>query len=86
MGVTSCDMAAAADNGARQTRKKAPVTPAIVAASQQVLAEHADAPIGSEFPIEVEGKAYVARLEEHDNASGSPSRPEGKHPGVTVYE
>ena len=67
-------------------RKKADVTPAIIAASQKILSQHADAPIGSEFPIVVEGRAYVARIEEHDNSSGEPSRPPGRHKGVTVYE
>jgi hypothetical protein len=27
----------------------------------------------------------LARIEEHDNASGSASRPPGRHKGVTVY-
>lgn len=69
-----------------EMRKKAPVTPQIIAASQEILVEHADAPLGSEFPIRVDGKRYVARIEEHDNESGSPGRPPGKHRGVTVYE
>lgn len=97
---TACEMVAKAGTNGRaageaagpsktgrapETRKKAPITPALVAASERLLAEHHDAPIGSEFPIVVEGKAYVARIEEHENASGSPSRPPGKHKGVTVY-
>jgi hypothetical protein len=67
-------------------RRKAPVTPEIIAASQAILNEHADAPLGSEFPIQIEGKKYVARIEAHDNPTGSPGRPPGKHRGVTVYE
>jgi hypothetical protein len=75
-----------ANNAAPETRKKAPVTPAIIAASQRLLEKHANAPIGSEFTIVVEGKPHLARIEEHDNPAGSPARPEGKHKGVTVYE
>lgn len=69
-----------------ETRKKAKPSPPVIAAGQKVLAEHADAPIGSEFRIEIEGKPFLARIEEHDNSSGDPTRPAGKHKGVTVYE
>lgn len=69
-----------------EVRKKAAVTPALIAASERLLQQHADAPIGSEFPLTVEGKRLVARIEEHDNPSGAPGRPPGKHKGVTVYE
>jgi hypothetical protein len=69
-----------------ETRRKAPVTPAIVAASERLLAEHGDAPIGSEFPLTVGGKRYIGRIEEHENTEGDPTRPAGKHKGVTVYE
>lgn len=68
-----------------ETRKKAAIAPALVAASERLLAEHHDAPIGSEFPIVVEGKPYVARIEEHENVSGSTSHPPSKHKSVTVY-
>ena len=76
---------ASTEEGTPETRKKAPITPALVEASRRLLAEQHDAPVGSEFPMVVEGKPYLARIEEHDNASGSASRPPGKHKGVTVY-
>lgn len=78
--------AAPRTTGATATRKKAPVTPAIAAASEKLLKEHGDSPIGAEHTLKVEGKRYVARIEEHENSSGDPSRPPGKHKGVTVYE
>jgi hypothetical protein len=90
-----CEMRAhAADNSASasaqpkppEMRRKAPITPQIIAAGQAILIEHADAPLGSEFPVQVEGKKYVARIEQHDNPGGSPRRPPGKHRGVTMYE
>lgn len=93
--VVGCEMHAhAADESAKlspahrapETRKKAPVNPRIIAASQAILLEHADAPLGSEFPVQVDGKNYIARIEQHDNASSAPGRPPGKHRGVTVYE
>lgn len=62
------------------------MTPAIIAASEKLLNEHGDAPIGSEHTLTADGKRYIARIEEHENPSGDPSRPPGKHKGVTVYE
>lgn len=85
-GVADADRARDAAVQPPETRKKAPITPAIIAASKKVLEKHHHAALGTEVPIVVEGRAYVARIEEHDNASGSPSRPPGKHRGVTVYQ
>lgn len=70
----------------RETREKAEPTAELSAASKKLLVEHADAPIGSEFPLSVGGKRYVARIEEHDNPGNEPGRPPGKHKGVTVYK
>jgi hypothetical protein len=69
-----------------ETRQKAKLTPELVEASEKLLAEHASAPVGSEFPLTVGGKTYTGRIEEHDNPEGEPGRPPGKHRGVTVYE
>lgn len=69
-----------------ETRQKAKPTAELIAASKKVLAEHADAPIGSEFPLSVGGQRYVARIEEHDNPGNESGRPPGKHKGVTIYK
>jgi hypothetical protein len=66
--------------------KKAATSAAIVAKAEEVLKEHADATIGAELPVTVEGKGYTARIEEHENTNGDPNRPPGKHKGVTMYE
>jgi hypothetical protein len=64
---------------------KAEVTPAIAQKAEEILKEHPDAALGSEYPFTLNGQRYVGRLEEHDNPSGEPGRPPGKHRGVTVY-
>ncbi|HYJ09026.1 MAG TPA: hypothetical protein VEX18_08450 [Polyangiaceae bacterium] len=69
-----------------ETRQKAEPTAELIAGSEKLLADHADAPIGSQFPLSVGGARYVARIEEHDNPGNEPGRPPGKHKGVTVYK
>lgn|GEM_PF-3504360 len=72
--------------GSTQLRKKAPITPEIIEKAEQILQENPEAAVGSEFRFNVRGKRYTARIETHENPSGDPSRPPGKHKGVTVYE
>jgi hypothetical protein len=84
--VTASHTRATATTRGFETRQKAKPTPELIAASEKLLAEHADAPIGSEFPLSVGGERYVARIEEHDNPQNEPGRPPGKHRGVTVYK
>jgi hypothetical protein len=71
---------------ARESGRKAEVTPALAKKAEELLLEHADAAIGSEYPFTLDGRRYVGRIEEHDNATGEADRPAGKHKGVTVYE
>ena len=78
--------AESAPGQAAATRKKAALTPALAERAAAQLRQHADAPIGSELRFQLQGKTYTARFEEHENTSGNPARPPGKHKGVTVYE
>jgi hypothetical protein len=55
------------------------LTPELIKRSEQVLARHRLAPIGSEFELRVDGRRYVARIELHEGAA------KGKHKGVTLY-
>jgi hypothetical protein len=66
--------------------RKAEVTPALAQKAEELLREHADAAIGSEYRFTLDGQRYVGRIEEHDNPTGEADRPAGKHKGVTVYE
>ena len=68
------------------TQKKASMTPEIIAKAEQILKENPEAAIGTEFRFKLRGKSYIGRIEQHENESGDPSRPPGKHKGVTVYE
>ena len=65
--------------------RKAEPTPEIIAKAESLLKENADAKVGTEIPFRLNGKRYVGRVEEHDNPSGEPGRPAGKHKGITVY-
>jgi hypothetical protein len=66
-------------------RTLASATPPIVAKADEILRAHPSAELGSEFPFEIDGRKYVARVEEHDNQNGDPNRPIGPHKGITVY-
>jgi hypothetical protein len=66
--------------------KKAEVTPELSEKARSILEEQPDAPLGTTVPFSLDGKDYIARFEEHENAEGDPDRPPGKHKGVTVYE
>lgn len=66
--------------------KKAEPTPEIIQKAEEILRSNEDAPYGREIPFRLNGKRYVARVEEHDNSTNEPGRPQGKHKGITVYE
>ncbi|HKO46312.1 MAG TPA: hypothetical protein VJV79_01230 [Polyangiaceae bacterium] len=65
--------------------QKAEVTPALAQKAEGILRANEGAAIGAEIPFTLEGRRYVARIEEHDNSGGDPGHPSGKHKGVTVY-
>jgi hypothetical protein len=68
-----------------QPRTFASATPPIIAKADEILKAHPSAEFGSEFPFEIDGRKYIARVEEHDNPDGDPNRPLGPHKGITVY-
>jgi peptidoglycan hydrolase-like protein with peptidoglycan-binding domain len=65
--------------------RDAEVTPALAAEAKRLLALHHAAPYGSEYPFEVEGGRYLARLEEHYHEPGGPLKPWGYHPGISLF-
>ncbi len=67
-------------------RAMATLTPGLIAKSEDLLRKHGHAPLGTEYRFQLDGRRYVARIEEHDNSGGDPGRPQGKHKGVTVYD
>ena len=42
-------------------------------------------PIGTEIPLEVRGRLYIARVELHYHEVGGPKQPWGYHRGMTLY-
>lgn len=83
--ASACSRSANANAAADGQGKKAELSPAITQKAEEILNANPDAPLGSEHPFTYDGKRYVGRIEEHDNAAGDPGRPSGKHRGVTVY-
>jgi hypothetical protein len=67
------------------SQRKAEVTPELARKAEEILRENEAAGLGTEIPFVFDGRRYVARIEEHDNPSGEPGRPQGKHKGLTVY-
>jgi len=67
------------------TRRPAEITPQIVAKATELLWANDSSKIGTEFPFDMNGKRYVARMEMHDNPDGDPNRPQGEHKGMTIY-
>ena len=67
------------------TRRPADITPQIIAKATELLWANDSAQIGTEFPFDMNGKRYVARMEMHDNPDGDPDRPQGEHKGMTIY-
>jgi hypothetical protein len=67
------------------TQRKAEITPELTRKAEQILRDNEGAAVGTEIPFSLNGRRYLARIEEHDNPEGEPGRPAGKHKGVTVY-
>jgi hypothetical protein len=70
--------------GLRQLRPDE-LTDELIRVSERLLERHADAPVGTELPFSHGGRRYVARIEEHINATNDPKRLPGKHKGVTLF-
>src|SRR4051812_4295458 len=53
-------------------RTIAPLDPDIIAKAEEILRNNPGAEIGTEFPFDLGGTRYVARVEQHDNVEGDP--------------
>ena len=72
--------------GARRPLREGEVSAALLAKANEVLEQNADKPVGTEVPFELEGRRYVARIEQHYREPDSvPPGPKGEHKGVTLY-
>lgn len=57
----------------------AKLTPQLIAHSERLLEQHADRPIGTNIPFNLDGRRYVGRIEVHNDPA------KGQHKGLTVY-
>lgn len=76
---------APAPRGDQRQLRPDELTDELIHVSERLLEQHADAPVGTEVPFSHGGRRYVARIEEHENATNNPKRPPGKHKGVTLF-
>jgi hypothetical protein len=53
--------------------------------SAELIKRHHAQRLGSEIPLEVAGKPYVARIERHFHPEGGAIKPWGFHPGVSLF-
>jgi hypothetical protein len=75
----------AAEEAPRQPLQPGETTPAIEQRAKAILDANREAAIGTELTFEIDGRRYLARIEEHYHEPGGPHRPWGRHRGVTVY-
>jgi N-acetylmuramoyl-L-alanine amidase len=61
------------------------VTHGLTVEAKRILAAHRHEPYGTEFPFQLGGVQYVARIEEHYHPPGGALRPWGHHPGVSLF-
>jgi len=73
--------------GERKLRRlqKAEISPAMSLAAAQIVHKHYAKPVGTEIPVEVDGRQLVARIERHFHPEGGPLKPWGFHPGVSLF-
>ncbi|HSC89349.1 MAG TPA: hypothetical protein VLC09_18830 [Polyangiaceae bacterium] len=63
---------------------KREVRPGVAREARRIIDSSAHEPFGTEIPFVVDGREYIARIEEHYHPPGGEARPWGKHPGVSV--
>ena len=69
----------------RRAVRGADMTPQVARRAREILDETSGASFGTEVPFEIDGHAYIARIEEHYHEPGGSKKPWGRHRGVTVY-
>lgn len=57
----------------------------LMQASADIIKTHHAEPVGSEVLLEVAGKRYIARIEQHFHPEGGSLKPWGYHPGVSLF-
>lgn len=60
------------------------VTPALSVEAKRLLTLYWKEPFGSEYPFDLEGRSYIARVEQHFHPPGGPLKPWGYHAGISL--
>lgn len=63
---------------------EAELTSKLIRKAEEVLRSQYPA-LGSEIPLEVDGRIYFGRVEMHFHEEGGPKKPWGYHRGMTLY-
>ena len=84
-GASPLLLAGQAQAPGRRPLRPQETTAEIERRAKEILDANSGAEIGTEVPFEIDGRAYVARIEEHYHEPGGQLRPWGHHRGVTVY-
>jgi len=57
----------------------------LVRQASRIVREHHQDPFGTEIAFEVDGRAYVGRIERHYHPEGGPLKPWGFPPGCSLF-
>ncbi len=61
------------------------LNPGLVRQASRIIREHHREPFGTEIPFELDGRAYVGRIEQHYHPEGGPLKPWGAHAGCSLF-
>jgi len=74
------------DNPVRLRRlASANVPTELVAEAQRLIRSHYQRPLGTEIPLEMAGRHFVAKLEIHYHPEGGAVKPWGYHRGISLF-
>ncbi len=61
------------------------LNPGLVRQASRIIREHHREPFGTEIPFELDGRAFVGRIERHYHPEGGPLKPWGTHAGCSLF-
>jgi hypothetical protein len=61
------------------------LNPKLVRQASRIIREHHREPFGTEIAFQLDGRAYVGRIERHYHPEGGPLKPWGFHAGCSLF-
>lgn len=61
------------------------LNPMLVRKANEIIRAHHQDPFGTVVPFDLEGKAFMGRIEQHFHPVGGPLKPWGLHPGCSLF-